>query len=359
MTPVTVEMVLPAVLALLAWAVTLRRIVVEPRRTVHGLALVGCVFLTWVSAVVLVERLISDVDVARWMEFGPVVCGLLVSIGVGVFLVRNSATMIRREGRGLMALVPAAIGCLLLAGVAGSVVAVGGLGGEFALFVVLLALPLLSAILMIVVELIGFTLYTLIYGRLGRVESADVVVVLGAGLSGDEPTPLLAGRVDRGIELFEHSREQGLDPVLVMSGGKGADEVLAEAEAMARYAVRTGILSEDSVLCENRSTTTEENLRNTRELLADRGIGWDRLAVVTSNFHVLRTSTLTRRLGIPAAVVGAPTASYYLPAGFLREFVAVLARHRVSNIVAWLLLVLTTWAGCGFLYYLALYGGLG
>lgn len=358
MTPVMVEMIVPTVLALVAWVVTLWRIAAEPRRSGHGLALVGCVFLTWVSAVVLVERLVSDDDVARWVEFGPVVVGLLVSIGVGIFLVRNSATMIRREGRGLVALVPAAVGCLLLAGVAGSAVAVGALAGEFALFVILLALPLLFAILMIVVELIGFTLYALIYGRLGRVESADVVVILGAGLSGDEPTPLLAGRVDRGIELFEHSREEGLDPVLVMSGGKGADEVLAEAEAMARYAVRAGIPG-DAVLREDRSTTTEENLRNTRELLAERGIGWDRLAVVTSNFHVLRASTLTRRLGIPAAVVGAPTASYYLPAGFLREFVAVLVQHRVSNIVAWLLLALATWAGCGFLYYLALYGGLG
>ncbi|GAA3522184.1 YdcF family protein [Dietzia aurantiaca] len=238
MTPVMVEMIVPTVLALVAWVVTLWRIAAEPRRSGHGLAPVGCVFVTWVSAVVLVERLVSDDDVARWVEFGPVVVGLLVSIGVGIFLVRNSATMIRREGRGLVALVPAAVECVLLAGVAGSAVAVGALASEFALFVILLALPLLFAILMIVVELIGFTLYALIYGRLGRVESADVVVVLGAGLSGDEPTPLLAGRVDRGIELFEHSREQGLDPVLVMSGGKGADEVLAEAEAMARYAVR-------------------------------------------------------------------------------------------------------------------------
>lgn len=252
--------------------------------------------------------------------------------------------MLQREGRGLVAMAPAAIGCLLLTGAIGFAFTFGEFGRGFTLPIVLLGLPPLYLMLMLIVELIDFTLYALIFGRLGRVETASVIVVLGAGLSGEEPTPLLAGRVDRGIQLFWRSVEEGLDPILVMSGGKGSDEVVSEADAMARYAVRAGVPG-DLVLREDQSTTTEENLRNTRELLSQRGVHWDRLAVVTSSFHVLRAGTLTRRLGIPAAVVGAPTASYYLPAGFLREFVAVVVYHRTSNIVVWLLLVFVTWAG--------------
>ncbi|WP_269074850.1 hypothetical protein [Dietzia aurantiaca] len=41
MTPVMVEMIVPAVLALVAWVVTLWRIAAGPRRSGHGLALYG------------------------------------------------------------------------------------------------------------------------------------------------------------------------------------------------------------------------------------------------------------------------------------------------------------------------------
>jgi len=55
---------------------------------------------------------------------------------------------------------------------------------------------------------------------------------------------------------------------------------------------------------------------------------------VTNDFHVLRTAMLAHDLGVPATAVGAPTAHYYLPSAFLREFVAILARHPVLNGIA-------------------------
>lgn len=92
---------------------------------------------------------------------------------------------------------------------------------------------------------------------------------------------------------------------------------------MARYNERAGVPREQMVL-EDRSTTTAENLENTRELLGQDA----RLVVVTSNYHVLRAAELTERLGLNARVVGAKTASYFIPAGFLREFVAVVVMRR-------------------------------
>ena len=41
MTPVIIEMIVPADLALVAWVVTLWRIAAEPRRSGHGLPLYG------------------------------------------------------------------------------------------------------------------------------------------------------------------------------------------------------------------------------------------------------------------------------------------------------------------------------
>src|SRR5690606_1311661 len=52
------------------------------------------------------------------------------------------------------------------------------------------------------------------------------------------------------------------------------------------------------------------------------------LVVVTNNYHVLRAALLSRKLGIDAQVVGSPTAGYFLPSAFLREFVAILQEHK-------------------------------
>ena len=74
---------------------------------------------------------------------------------------------------------------------------------------------------------------------------------------------------------------------------------------------------------------TEENVRFVAQLLTERlgdriTLKTQKIVFVTSDHHVLRTAALTRKLGVPGSVIGARTAQYYVPAGFLREFVATL-----------------------------------
>ncbi|MGH3863333.1 hypothetical protein [Actinokineospora sp.] len=47
----------------------------------------------------------------------------------------------------------------------------------------------------------------------------------------------------------------------------------------------------------------------------------------------------TRSLRLPVDVIGSPTAFYFLPSAFLREFVAIMARHWTAHVVACGLLV--------------------
>ena len=57
---------------------------------------------------------------------------------------------------------------------------------------------------------------------------ADYIIVLGAGVIGARVTPLLAARIDKGIELLHYNP----DAMLIMSGGQGPGEDIAECEAM-------------------------------------------------------------------------------------------------------------------------------
>jgi uncharacterized SAM-binding protein YcdF (DUF218 family) len=101
---------------------------------------------------------------------------------------------------------------------------------------------------------------------------------------------------------------------------------------MADYLRDRGV-PDGCLLREGESTSTQENVRFSKAMLADQGVS-GRVLVVTSNYHVLRAAILTRRLGVKADVRGARTARYFLPNAFIREFVALIAQYRVANAVA-------------------------
>jgi uncharacterized SAM-binding protein YcdF (DUF218 family) len=163
----------------------------------------------------------------------------------------------------------------------------------------------------------------------------DFVVVLGAGLIRGEVTRLLARRLDRGRQVWERVRGRGGAPMMITSGGQGPDEPVSEARAMADYLIAAGV-PEGAILLEDRSTTTLENLTFSRRIMVERKPDY-RCVVVTSNYHVLRAALYARRAEVNGQVLGAPTARYFWPNAFLREFVAVLVEHRVKNIVLCLL----------------------
>jgi uncharacterized SAM-binding protein YcdF (DUF218 family) len=93
---------------------------------------------------------------------------------------------------------------------------------------------------------------------------------------------------ERGAELFL----EGWAPLLIFSGGLGAitrqfwDE--PEADQFARIAIGAGVPPEN-VLVENRSTNTGENIRFTKQLLADRHVEADTFIVVQKPYMERRS----------------------------------------------------------------------
>lgn len=156
----------------------------------------------------------------------------------------------------------------------------------------------------------------------------EAVVVLGSGLIDGTVPPLLGARLRRGVQV---QRSITPPPVLIPSGGQGADEPRSEGEAMAEYLREELDVPADQIRAETASRTTRENLLNSRDLLSSADAP---ITVVTSSYHVFRAALITRRLGLRAHVVGARTAWYYLPSATLREFAAVLRDHLRLHVLA-------------------------
>lgn len=238
-------------------------------------------------------------------------------------LIGNGVIMLRREGRSLGNQLSLLSGVLLLAlpVIALLLLSFAGLAG----FALALILFLVSAYFSF--AFVSFALYSVMYGRMRHRVRPAAIVIHGSGILPDGTLPpLLKGRTLRALRVYTSEKNQGRDPLLLPSGGKGDDEVMAEARAMALF-LRQQNVPESDILIEDRSRTTRENIQNSLALLKDAGVDGGVL-LVTSDYHVLRTASLARRLGTEAHVVGARSATYFIPSAFIREFVAILVQFK-------------------------------
>ncbi len=152
------------------------------------------------------------------------------------------------------------------------------------------------------------------------VVEADYLIILGAGLNGEQLSWTLLERMKKGLDyLEEHS-----DAEVILSGGQGPGETIAEAEGMRRFLVEHGI-SNERIHKEDRSTSTMENFRFSKEILVQqpRFQNSQKVAVITNDFHLFRSKILARRNGIIPVGIPSPTPWYLVPNVYLREYFAV------------------------------------
>ncbi|MDR2655361.1 MAG: YdcF family protein [Oscillospiraceae bacterium] len=163
-------------------------------------------------------------------------------------------------------------------------------------------------------------------------KNQDYIIVLGCWLRDGKATPLLARRIDRAIGFYNNQKKKRSPPKLILSGGKGADELRPEAEGMKEYAMEKGIPEED-LLLEPESASTLENMKFSRAIMERESGGKPYKCIYsTNNYHVLRAGIYARRAGLKINGIGAKTAFYFLPNAILREYAAYLLMHMKWNI---------------------------
>ncbi|PPG27365.1 hypothetical protein C5E10_15425 [Pseudoclavibacter sp. RFBG4] len=341
--------------------IAVRRTRNEPRRLSNGVWIVAAAVVL-ISAVSSFDGQVSMlVSTLTWLPF---VLSPALLLALIVLLYVNGARMIRREGRSLGNLLSLALAVILTALAALPFAAI--LVGDDVFISIALLLAAGAAYLGAAFAL--FLAYSWLYSRLVRGAVGTWVVVLGSGLSGGRRVPpLLAARIRAGLDAAHRVGAS----VVVMSGGQGGDEALAEGRAMREWALdpanadpansgadgRHGALpmagnaAEPRILSEEESVNTEENLRFTMRILEREGVTGPGI-IATSNYHAMRAAMLARELGIDAQAVQAPVARYYWPSAILREFAAILRRYWLLNLVAGVLFAfpipaLSLWVALG------------
>lgn len=157
----------------------------------------------------------------------------------------------------------------------------------------------------------------MIYGSKKAPADGSTVVVLGCQVRGDVPSLALKMRMDAAYDyLKDHP-----DSKAVLSGGQGEGENMSEAKCMYDYLTSKGI-DQKRLFMEDRSTTTQENIRYSKEIIEKEGLN-PRFAVVTDWYHEFRAGIICDRQGIEHGAVSADTAPHLTAHLVTREILAI------------------------------------
>lgn len=148
--------------------------------------------------------------------------------------------------------------------------------------------------------------------------NVDAVIILGAGLRGETLSNTLYERLQTGREFLLNNK----DVPVIVSGGQGEGEDIPEAVAMGRFLIENGI-NKNRIYFDKTSTTTLENLSNSKSILKRNGLNGERTLIVTSNYHVYRALLIGNDLGLECIGLGS-TSPFFITANYLiREYFAV------------------------------------
>ena len=147
--------------------------------------------------------------------------------------------------------------------------------------------------------------------------NSSTVIVLGCRVKGDVPSLMLSRRINAAYEYLEKNP----GTICIASGGQGGDELISEAECIKNVLVERGI-SPDRIIMEDKSTSTDENIRFSLQKMEENGISGEAV-IITNDFHQLRAKMICQKYGLEVSAVSAETSLYLLPTYWVREWFGV------------------------------------
>ena len=180
---------------------------------------------------------------------------------------------------------------------------------------------IIIAILMIIV--LGINLYVrastnkqiLVENDYTKLSDIDCIIILGAGVWGDKPSPILEDRLLEGIKLYQNN----VSDKIIMSGDHGR-ESYDEVNIMKNYAIEKGIPSEN-IFMDHAGFSTYESIYRARDIFKAK-----KIVIVTQKYHLYRALYAANCLGLEAYGVGADPRQY--SGATFRELREILARDK-------------------------------
>ena len=180
------------------------------------------------------------------------------------------------------------------------------------------------------ISLVGFFYYLQQHTHTSTVNpEIKAILILGSGTENGKPSAILAQRLKTAAQLAQQYPRS----FCIVTGGFGFGQVQSEAQVMANELIKNHQISSSRIFLENKSTSTELNLRNSQHILQNLNIDLQQpIAIVTSDFHSLRAAAIARHQGYQNIIsISAPTPQYLRYNAWLREYFAYISGYVLSE----------------------------
>ncbi|MCB0746652.1 MAG: YdcF family protein [Ignavibacteriae bacterium] len=169
-----------------------------------------------------------------------------------------------------------------------------------------------------------YTFFTSEYNLDRNGKKFDYGIILGAAVwSGNKPSPIFMGRIDKGAELLKNKVINKIQ----LTGGNAPGE-LSEAEAALKYLQSMHKLSPKNIEVENLTSTTNEQIKFVKSNL-ENGDKSKKFIIISDEFHLKRVEEMVDFYNLNAEVI---SSNYKL--NFQKSFYYRL-RDSIGLIIFW------------------------
>ena len=148
-----------------------------------------------------------------------------------------------------------------------------------------------------------------------NLQDIDCILILGAGVWGDRPSPMLEDRLLQGIELYKN----GISNKIIMSGDHSRKEY-DEVNIMKDFAIEKGVDTKD-IFMDHAGFSTYESIYRAKYIFKAK-----KIIIVTQKYHLYRALYIANSFGIEA--YGIPSNPREYAGQFVREIREILAREK-------------------------------
>ncbi len=159
-------------------------------------------------------------------------------------------------------------------------------------------ISVVGTIILFLIASLTFTSFVEEHDHLNDNEKFEYGIILGAAVwSGNRPSPIFTGRIDKGAKLFKDKVIEKIQ----LTGGNAPGEV-SEAKAAFTYLTEKYNITSNSILIEEVTSTTNEQIRFIKNKFAD---SRDDIVFlfISDEFHLQRISEMADFYNLNAKVV--------------------------------------------------------